>query len=201
MRLEVRLMNKKILIVAVGVILAGGLLYFARNAKQPPKQQTQGLIKSNTAPPIDAICVANIQNFSHQAVNMEGVDDELVAQLQTVGFKGSRKNADAGKTCDATVNAEVADITGRGRKTARIDYRLTLAGEETPRISASVEGKSAENPGKFASNLRPMALVAAQKPDKITVERDAVSAAIEQQAHHIKNAYDQGLPPWLKKSE
>jgi len=192
-------MNKKIMIVAAGVILAGGLLYFARNAKQPAKQQTQGLIKSNAAPVIDAICVANVQNLSHQAVNMEGVDDELVAQLQSVGFKGSRKNADAGKACDATVNAEIADISGHGQKTARIDYRLTVAGEQPPRISASVEGKSRNNSsGKFESNLRPMTLVAAQKPEKPTVERDAVSAAIEKQAHHIKDAYDHGLQPWLK---
>lgn len=192
-------MNKKIVIVAIGVILAGGLLYFARNAKQPPKQQTQGLIRAN-GPVIDAICIEKIQNLSHQPANMEGVDDELVAQLQTLGFRGSRKTADSGKACEATVNAEVAEISGRGNKKARLDFRLTLAGEQAPRISASVEGKSHDN-SKFVSNLRPMALVAAQKPDKATAEREAISDAITKQAHHIKDSYDHGLQPWLKPAQ
>lgn len=194
-------MNKKIVVAVVGIALAGGLLYFARNAKQPPKQQTQGLIRTN-APVVDAICVQNIQNLSHQPVNMEGVDEELVAQLQTVGFRGSRKISDSGRACDATVNAELVEISGRTRKTARVDYRLTLTGEQPPRISATVEGKSRDNSSsKFQSNFSQMALVAAQKPAKATAEREAISAAIEQQAHQIKDAYQHGLQPWLKPAE
>ena len=195
-------MNKKIIVAVVGIALAGALLYFARNAKQPPKQQTQGLIRTNV-PVVDAICVQNIQNLSHQAVNMEGVDEELVAQLQTVGFRSSRKISDsAGKACDATVNGELVEISGRTRKTARVDYRLTLAGETPPRISATVEGKSRDNSSsKFQSNFSQMALVAAQKPAKATAEREAISAAIEQQARQIKDAYQHGLQPWLKPAE
>lgn len=195
-------MNKKIVVAVVGIALAGGLLYFARNAKQPPKQQTQGLIRTN-APVVDAICVQNIQNLSHQAVNMEGVDEELVAQLQTVGFRSSRKISDSsGKACDATVNAELVEISGRTRKTARVDYRLTLAGETPPRISASVEGKSRDNSSaKFQSNFRQMELVASRKPDEASAEREAVSNAIEKQAQQIKDAYQHGLQPWLKPAE
>jgi hypothetical protein len=193
-------MNKKILVAAVGIALAGGLLYFARNAKQPPKQHTQGLIQTKV-PVIETICVEKIQNLSHQPVNMEGVDEELVTQLQTVGFRSSRKISEsAGRACDATVNAELVEISGRTRKTARVDYRLTLAkGEQAPRISASVEGKSRDHSSsKLESNFRPMALVAAQKPDKAVAEREAISAAIAQQAYQIKDAYDHGLKPWLR---
>jgi hypothetical protein len=193
-------MNKKILIAIAGIAIAGGLLYFARNAKQPPVQQTQGLIRTN-APVVETICVANFQNLSRQPVNMEGVDDELVAQLQTAGFKSSRKVADAGSKCDASVNAEIVEISGRSRKTARVDFRLTLAGEQAPRISASVEGKSRDNASSQFSNNLTLTLVAARKPDQSSAEREAVSAAIAKQAHHIKDAYDHGLQPWLKPAE
>jgi hypothetical protein len=194
-------MNKKILLVVAGIAIAGGLLYFARNAKQPPVQQTQGLIRSNT-PVIEAICVANFQNLSQQPVNMEGVDDELVAQLQTVGFKTSHRLADSGSKCDATVNAEIVEISGHSRKTARVDFRLTLAGEQPPRISATVEGKSRENSSsKLEKSLLPMTLVATQKPSKASAEREAISNAIEKQAHQIKEAYQNGLKPWLKPAE
>jgi hypothetical protein len=61
-----------------------------------------------------------------------------------------------------------------------------------------VEGKSRDNSSsKFETNFKPMALVAAQKPDKAAAEREAVSAAIEQQARQIKDAYNRGLQPWL----
>jgi len=188
---------KKILVAAVGIALAGGLLYFARNAKQPPKQQTQGLVRTN-APVVETICVQNIQNLSHQPVDMDGIDDEAVAQLQKVGFK-SRKISDPGKQCDATVNAEVVEISGRGRKTARVDFRLTLAGEQPPRMSASVQGKSRDNSnGKVESNFGGMALVASQrKPDKASAEREAIFAALEQQSQQIFDAYKRGLPAWL----
>jgi hypothetical protein len=190
-------MNKKIVVAAAGIALAGGLLYFARNAKQPPVQQTQGLIRRN-APLVETICVENIQNLSHQAVNMDGIDDELVAQLQKVGFQSRKISDPAGKRCDATVNAELAEISGRGRKTARVDFRLTLAGEQPPRMSASAEGKSRDNSGsKFVSSFRPMTVMASQKPDKASAEREALVAAIEQQAHQIDAANKRGLPPWL----
>jgi hypothetical protein len=189
-------MNQKIVIAAVGIVLAGGLLYFARNSKQPPVQQTQGLIKAN-GPVIENICVENIQNLSHQPVNMDGMDDELVAQLQKVGFSANKVSTPNGKPCSATINAELVEITGRGRKTARVDFRLTLAGEQPPRISASAHGKSSENAAQaVASNVKPTAFVES-KPDKTPAEREATVAALTDQAVQIHDAYARGLPPWL----
>jgi len=191
-------MKKTIVIAAVGIVLAGGLLYFTRNSKQPPVQQTQGLIKAGT-PVIENICVETIQNLSHQTVNMEGVDDELVAQLQKVGFSANKVPTPNGKRCDATINAELVEITGRGRKTARVDFRLTLAGEQPPRISASAHGKSSENAAQAAaSNVKGNGFVAAQsKPNNAQAEHEAMVAALTDQAQQIHDAYQRGLPPWL----
>src|SRR5580700_7109975 len=166
-------MKKTIVIAATGIVLAGGLLYFARDSKQPPVQQTQGLIKAGT-PVIENICVENIQNLSHQPVNMEGIDDELVAQLQRVGFSANKVATPNGKRCDATINAELVEITGRGRKTARVDFRLTLAGEQPPRISASAHGKSADSATQaVASNVKPTAFVES-KPSNSNADHQAM---------------------------
>ncbi len=191
-------MNKKIVVAAVGIVLAGGLLYFARNSKQPPVQQTQGLIKAGT-PVIENICVEAIQNLSHQTVNMDGIDDELVAQLQKVGFSANKVSTPNGKRCDATINAELVEITGRARKTARVDFRLTLAGEQPPRISASAHGKSYDNPAAAAvGNLKPNGFVEAQsKPNNAQAEHQAMVAALTDQAQQIHDAYQRGLQPWV----
>ncbi len=45
-------MKMKIAVVGAGIVLAAALFYFARNTKQPPVQQTQGLIRP------DAIALA-----------------------------------------------------------------------------------------------------------------------------------------------
>lgn len=194
-------MNKKIVFAAAAIVLAGGLLYFVRHTKQPPKEQTLGLI-GRPRPVVETICTENIQNYSHQPVNMEGIDDALVAQLQKVGFKSSRKIGDPGRACDATMNAELVEISDHSRKTARVDYRLTLAGEIPPRISASVEGKSADgSSAKFASNFKAAELVAAQKPDKMAANREALVAALAEQARQVQEAYRNGMQPWLKKVE
>ena len=123
---------------------------------------------------------------------MEGVDDELVAQLQKVGFQSHKVSDIVGK-CEATVNAELVELSGRGRKTARVDFRLTLAGEQPPRMSSSAEGKSIGDGSKFT-----MAFVASkQKQEKTTAEREAIFAALQQQAIQIDAANKRGLPPWL----
>jgi hypothetical protein len=189
-------MDKKLIFVAVGVVVVGGFLYYTRTAKQAPTQQKETLVTAK-GPVIDTVCVENIQNLSHQPVNMDGIDDELVAQLQKVGFNAHKIANPDGKPCGATINAELVEISGRTRKTARVDFRLTLAGEEPPRISASAQGKSgAKSAPKLASNLRPMTLMASQ-PDKTGAEREAIIAALEQQASQIDTAYRRGLQPWL----
>jgi hypothetical protein len=185
-------MKTKIVLAGAGIVLAAALLYFARNTKQPPVQQTQGLIRPD-AKTVNTVCVEKVQNLSHQPVDMEGVDGELVAQLVKVGFQSHKVADTTGKQCEATVNGELVELSGRGRKTARVDFRLTLAGEQPPRMSSSAEGKSAADGSKFT-----MAFVASkQKQEKTTAEREAIFDALRQQAIQIDAANKRGLPPWL----
>jgi hypothetical protein len=179
------------------MIIASGLGWASE-----PSVPTQGPIKA--APVMEKICVETIQNLSHQPVSMEGFDDELVAQLQKIGFQAKRVSAPDPKQCDATINAELVDITGRSRKTARVDFRLTLAGEEPPRMSASAQGRSSKSAPmvvsvpSIMSNFRPMGFASSQRQKDTTgVAREAVVAALADQAHQIKVAYQRGLPPWL----
>lgn len=196
-------MTKRILLAAAGIALAGGIFYFSRTVNHSPvaSREIQGVIA--VPPSLNTVCVEHIQNLSGKPVNMDGVDQELVAQLRKVGFPSPRTVADdTGPRCDATVNAELVELSGRGSKTARIDFRLTLRGEEPPRISASVTGKSANNRiAKFASGFLPAESVKQNpKSDEELAARDAVIAAIEQQATRIRSAYLLGLPPWLPES-
>jgi hypothetical protein len=166
---------------------------------QNPLHGTKVPIKPG--PVMENICIENIQNLSHRPVNMEGVDDELVVQLQRVGLQANRISAPHGKRCDATVNAELVEITGRRRKTARVDFRLTLAGEEPPRMSASAYGKSSKSAPKampVASSFREAERAPSPKKlDQAATEREAIVAALVDQAHQIKDAYQRGLPPWV----
>jgi hypothetical protein len=185
-------MKTKIIVAGAGIVLAAALLYFARNTKQPPVQQAQGLIRPD-ARTVSVVCVEKVQNLSHQSVDMDGVDEELVAQLQKVGLQSHKVSDVTGKQCEATVNAELVELSGRGRKTARVDFRLTLAGEQPPRMSSSAEGKSTADGSKFT-----MAFVASkQRQEKTSAEREAIFAALQQQAIQIDTANKRGLPPWL----
>jgi hypothetical protein len=174
-------MKEKLGIGAVAVLFAVGMYYSARNGPA-----LSSLAK--TAPVVKSICVTPIQNLSHKPVAMDGIDEELVAQLHKVGFE-SRKLAD-GARCDATTNAEVVDIRGRGRKTARVDFRLTLAGEQVPRMASSVEGKSGEKKSMSEFAVNP---VTNESPG---AEREAIVAALGKTAAQIDAANRRGLPPW-----
>src|ERR1019366_7251241 len=123
-------MKEKLAIAAVATLLGVGLYYSVHNGKHPADDPALSSIAKVT-PVVKSICGTPIQNLSHKKVPMDGVDDELVAQLHKVGFE-SRKISDGGGQCDATTNAEVVDIYGHGRKTARVDLRLTLTSEQVP---------------------------------------------------------------------
>jgi hypothetical protein len=146
---------------------------------------------------VKSICVTPIQNLSHKKVAMDGIDDELVTQLQKVGF-AARKISDGG-SCDASTNAEVVDITGRGRKTARVDFRLTLTTEQVPRMSSSVEGKSGgkdsleKSVSEFSINPDPK--------ESAGADHEAIVAALAKTASQIDAANKRGLPPWQAKEQ
>jgi hypothetical protein len=196
-------MIKKISVIAAVIAVAGVLLYLSRSTSHSPvadRATTRPVPDAPLAktPVVQTICVVTIQNLSHRPMNMDGIDDELVVQLQKTGFTSSRKvTEDNGKQCDAIVNGELVELSGRARKTARVDFRLTLTGEQPPRMSASALGKSAEKEvTKLASNFSP-AEASTPQANQERAEHDAVSAAIEQQALQIQAAYKRGLPPWL----
>jgi hypothetical protein len=157
-------MKNGLALIAFALIVAVGL-HFSHNEK--------GTLLAKS------ICVAPIQNLSHKAMAMDGVDDEFVAQLHKIGFE-SRKTSAGTSHCDATTNAEVVDVSGRGRKTARVDFRLMLTSEQVPRLSSSVEGMSGDS----------LATDFAETP---RAEREAIVAALKKTASQIDAAYRRGL--------
>jgi hypothetical protein len=192
-------MKNALAIAAVVILLAIGVYYSVHNAKHPADDPALSSIVKTT-PVVKSICVTPIQNLSHKPVAMDGIDDELVSQLHKVGFE-ARKLSDGGAQCDATTNAEVADISGRGRKTARVDFRLTLTSESVPRMSSSVEGKSG---GKGGDVLEKSMSEFAVNPDNKEIpgaEREAIVAALAKTAAQIDAANRRGLPPWQAKEQ
>jgi hypothetical protein len=189
-------MKNKLGIAAVAILLAVGAYYSIRNAKHNPAPGS--LVKAT--PVVKSICVEPIQNLSHKPVVMDGVDDELVAQLHKVGFE-SRKISDGGSPCEATTNAEVVDVSGRGRKTARVDFRLTLASEQVPRMSSSVEGKSGMKQKAPLENSISEFAVNPDPKESGGAEREAIVAALEKTASQIDAANKRGLPPWQAKEQ
>ena len=192
-------MKSKLGIGAVAVLLGAGAYYSVRTGKHPVDDPAvASIVKAKVAPVVKSICVSPIQNLSHKPVAMDGIDDEFVAQLHKVGFE-SRKISDGGGQCDATTNAEVVDVTGRKTKTARVDFRLTLTGEQVPRMSSSVEGKSA---GKSADPLEKSMDEFAVNPEPTETpgaEREAIVVALGKTAAQIDAANRRGLPPWQAK--
>lgn len=192
-------MKEKLAIAAVAILLAIGFYYSVHNAKHPADDPAlSSLVKA--APVVKSICVTPIQNLSHKPVTMDGIDDELVAQLHKVGFE-SRKISDGGGQCDATTNAEVVDITGRARKTARVDFRLTLTSEQVPRVSSSVEGKSGETSGDPLEKSMSEFAVNPVPKESVGAEREAIVAALGKTAVQIDAANKHGLPAWQAKEQ
>ncbi len=191
-------MKNLLAIAAVAVLLGVGGYYAARSAKHPVDDPALSSI-AKAAPVVKSICVTPIQNLSHKALAMDGIDDELVSQLHKVGF-AARKVSDGGQ-CDATTNAEVVDVSGRSRKTARVDFRLTLTSEQVPRMSSSVEGKSG---GKGADSLEKNLSEFAVNPDSketAGAAREAIVAALGKTAAQIDGANRKGLPAWQGKEQ
>jgi hypothetical protein len=187
-------MNKTIIFAGIGIVAAAGLFFVARNAQQPPAKQAQGSLYVRTSPKLESICVKGVQNRSGRQIDMTGIDDVLVAEIKKTGLQ-SRKLADASGGCDATVYSEVANISGRKSKTAEVDYRLELANEQAPRISATAKGKSGEEAPDSASAVEAASTdVPAKKQAQAEAERKAVLVALGDVAQKISIANKQGLP-------
>jgi hypothetical protein len=190
-------MKNTLALAAVVILLAAGLYYSVRNAKHSADDPAlSSLVK--TTPVMKSICVTPIQNLSHKPVAMEGIDDELVSQLHKVGFE-SRKISDGGQ-CDATTNAEVVEVSGRGRKTARVDFRLTLTTEQVPRMSSTVEGKSGGKGDPLEKSMSEFA-INPETTETLGAEREAIVAALGKTAAQIDAANKHGLPAWQAKEQ
>lgn len=183
-------------VAGVAILLAVGVYYSFKNARHPVVDPALINIVKN-APVVKSICVEPIQNRSNKALVMDGVDDEFVAKLRNTGLT-ARKISDAGGQCDANTNAEIVDISGRGRKTARFDFRLTLTGEQVPRMSSSVEGKSGGKGDTFDKSMSEFAVNVDPK-EQNSAEREAIVAALEKGAAQIDAANKRGMPAWQGK--
>jgi hypothetical protein len=171
--------------IAVILLLALGLYSSIYNLKHPADDPVMSIFV-RPSPVVKSICVAPIQNFSHELVAVDGFDDELVVELHKAGFE-SRKIADGGQ-CDATTNAEVVDIFGGGRKTARVHFRFTLTRDQAPRISSWVEGKSggkSDDPLEKSMNEFAVAPDTKENPD---AAREAIEAALGKTVAQIRGA-------------
>lgn len=191
-------MKEKLAISALAILVGVGL-YYSHNAKQPADNPALSSIAKVTSV-VKSICVTPIQNISHKQVAMDGIDDEFVTQLNEAGFVSQK--ASSGGKCDATTDAELVDITGRGRKTARIDFRLTLANEQVPRMSSSVEGKSGGKDGEGSLEKTVSEFKINPDPkESAGAEHEAIVAALGKTAAQIDAANRKGLPPWSAKEQ
>jgi len=191
-------MNKKLAFASAGIVVAAGLFFVARNAQQPPTKQTQGSIYVRTSPKVESVCVKGVQNRSGHNIDMDGVDDEFVQQLKNTGFQAHKLSDNAG-ACDATVYSEVSEIAGRSTKVAQVDFRLELANEQVPRLSATAKGKSGEAANEAQSAALARTSMSALEPNskeqvKAAAERQAVLVALSDAAQKINEANKRGLP-------
>ena len=121
---------------------------------------------------------------------LAGLDQELIAQLNDAGFKAGP--ASDTPYCHATVYTELTAIDGRKTPKARLDFRLSIAGEQKPRLLSSATGTSADGQPKFAgaTSFNP------RDTDRAKFERDAVAAAFAAEASRIRTAQRDGMPAY-----
>src|SRR5262245_1824135 len=120
---------KKLLLVLAGAIAAAGVYYVSRTPYPPVNEQVQGAIGGKRLTRGSTVCVNKIQNLSGKALETESLEEDLVAQLNKAGFKAS---AGAKSGCEGSVHGEVIALKGKDRVEAEVEFRLMIAGDETP---------------------------------------------------------------------
>lgn len=165
--------RKEVMLAASWLI--AGLLGAAEPAVRTPAPepaQWRGIV------PGSAICIAPIRNMSGRSLAMPGLEHELAAQLEGSGYRAG-KLGEVG-TCDATVYSEIVSLSGRARVRAELEFRLVLAGEQAPRLSTTVTGRSPKR---------------ARQPGfgRTAAEQDAILAALARQSHQILAAQQAGM--------
>ncbi len=169
---------KKSVFILAGAIAAAGIDYVSRTPYPPPNEQVQGALGARRLAHGAKVCVNRIENRSGKQLDMNGVDDDLVAQLNTAGFKAGPGVA-AG--CDGSVYGEITALKGKERMEAEVEFRLMIAGDQVPFISSIAKGKSFNQqeqaaptspasgvvnaftaPGKRGSDIEPTSVLARQ---------------------------------------
>jgi hypothetical protein len=147
----------------------------------------QDPVESRRIAPGSTICVQSFQNMSGRSISMGGIEDQLAARLNDFGYRAGRPG-ELG-SCDATVHTEIVQLTGRARMRAELDFRVVLAGEQAPRLSATVRGKSPKLTRRhpFTKSLVPAGL------EKSAAEREAILSALAQQSRRIQVAQHDGM--------
>jgi hypothetical protein len=153
-----------LVILATAVIAAG----------QAEKAMAAGL--SNTLPvtrqnplaprrliPGSTVCVNPLLNLTGMEMDASSVTRELAGKISEAGFRSGPVHEF--ESCDATVFTE---IVSAGHKSVETEFRIVMAGEQIPRLCSSAHGKS-------------------------TNRRDALGAAIADEARQIRDAQQKGM--------
>ncbi len=185
---------KKAALALIGLIGAGGVFYLSRTNYPPGNAQVQGALGGRRLAQNATVCVTPINNLSEQKSDLDGITDEMVGQLNKVGYRarlvsgqGRNDHPQALANCDATVYGEVANLKGKDRGEAEVDFRLLIAGDQTPYFSSTAKGKGANLPSTADVVL---AATPGKKPavarDYSGAHRAAVVAAFADAARQIE---------------
>jgi hypothetical protein len=176
-------MNKLLLVLA-GAVAAAGIYYISRTPYPPKNEQVQGAIGGRRLAQGATVCVNKIQNLSGKQLAMEGIDEDLVAQLNKAGFKATAATTTG---CDGSVHGEIIVLKGKDRVEAEVEFRLMISGEQTPYLSSIGKGKSGELAA--ALNTGVAMAIAPSKPkqaDPAVASREALVAAFADVARQIE---------------
>jgi hypothetical protein len=187
------LMNRALLVIA-GLVAAAGVFYLSRTEYPPKNEQVQGALGGRRLAHGATVCVNGIQNLSEQKPNLEGIDDDLVGQLNKVGYRarllsgqGKHDAPGAAGTCEATVFGEIVNLKGKDKAEAEVEFRLMIAGDQTPFLSSMAKGKGTD---PVAENMI-LSAAPGKKPgvtrrDPAVVQREAIVAAFADAARQIE---------------
>jgi hypothetical protein len=167
---------RKLGLVVAAAIAAGGVYYLSRVSNSPADQHVQGAIGAKRLAQGATVCVVKVQNLSGKQLGMEGIDASLATQLSKAGFK-ALVGGQSG--CEGSVYGEIITLKGKDRVEAEVEFRLLIAGEQTPFLSSIGKGKSSGSPGKELA----MSLVQASPA---AASREAVMAAFADVARQIE---------------
>ena len=180
---------KKAILVLAAAFVAGGVYYLSRGTYPPPDEHVQGSIGGRRLAHGATVCVSKIQNLSGKEIGVEDIAEGLVAQLNNAGFKASVGDK---PECQGSVFGEIIALKGKDRVEAEVEFRLLIAGDQTPYISSIAKGKSGLTAGGVPANNVVMAMapgksvVGAKGANPAAASREAVMAAFADMAKQIE---------------